>query len=484
MSIKENIGNRFINKVAIRFHMQNIDKNNKTLTLAKKRFEQALQNSTSATQDKVKAIINSFKKAPKSNFEWINFYCHTRLLLLSNDCQKILDEKIATIEKTELKEITQALTVNQKSINWKRTLFTSTQYSLLLVLTVWLWPQSKVNTSTAYATTIDNMSYDYSLGRDSEPDLSAQLLLKANSAKPLREEPYFLAHNSDDLDSSLVQQEQPRIERWLKKIRSDSKRSDIYNNSNIKRKTLTLGVIESILNPSEVSPSGAIGAFQIMPGLEGVYGSPEVLRDTIAENSACLPTFEKKQNRTVRTYKRLVNNQQHIDLLKFLKKEKIKRSSFWNQFAKQQRQIYTDIECSHWLASKYMENIEKTINYLPERQVEYFSVMAYNMGLENSKRLISAMKSEGLYIDPVTIINYISDKQFDKKISKMISKRLPHYSKRSQYKEVRRTVVRMKEARTYLARYLATKRVIQEQFNNPARYALAEKSSTNLEQTL
>ena len=74
----------------------------------------------------------------------------------------------------------------------------------------------------------------------------------------------------------------------------------------------------------------------------------------------------------------------------------------------------------------------------------------------------SKKKGKYPYYGASGIIDYIDDKAFEKKIKRMVHQNYTHYSKKNQAKEIRRTIKRMKEARTYLARYLVTKELLQQ----------------------
>lgn len=448
-----------------------VDSSNASLSLAIKRFEDTLATCPATIQDMARAIAREFNAKPCTQFEQVNFYCHTRLDLLKADCETRLRNKLDDIELAEAIAIKQSLQPKKRALSLMRGVIITAQCSLVMGLSIWLWPdnafvpKSKLDDMVSHTIEPNNAPLEIPEMRILNETIPALIAAHVNKPPVMpKNQLVFLAHNPRDLRSNKIQREKRRIKHWLRKIHNDPSRSRIYHHPNIDQKTLVVGIIESGLNPREVSPSGALGVFQIMPGLNGAYGNPALLRDIMVHNSACLPNFTglKKSSAAISAYEHLVKQRDHFGLLTFLKAQKRKRSSFWQTFKVQQKAIYTNVDCSQWIASRYMKNLEKSISALNPRQVEYLSVMAYNMGLENSKRLITAMKKEKLHINPHSIIDYIDDKAFEKKIKRMVHQNYTHYSKKNQAKEIHRTIKRMKEARTYLARYLVTKELLQQ----------------------
>jgi len=158
-----------------------------------------------------------------------------------------------------------------------------------------------------------------------------------------------------------------------------------------------LGVIESKLDATERSPSGAMGPFQDMGGLQGAFGDLKTV-EILAENNL-LPVIDQAEYNQIRAN---LENDVRMDrgtLLTFLINQRDANSSFWQKFVTEQSVLLTTPETAAEIAYFYLENLKIQVRERFEIEdpieVQNLAIMAYNSGFGNMRNLHKIMTESG-----------------------------------------------------------------------------------------
>ncbi len=223
-------------------------------------------------------------------------------------------------------------------------------------------------------------------------------------------------------------------------LRSDSRyRDDIA----------LLGIIESNLDPTAISHSGAMGPLQDMGGLQGAFGDPDTL-DSLAQ-AGLLPTIQNtKYNQIIKLLKRGVDIQRGT-LLDFLIVERKNNTDFWKDFLVQQKEFLTDSASATQIADLYLDDlILKAQATLPinddSLEALNFAVMSYNLGMRHLHTLRRIMNLNGVStFNTFTVLSFIERNDF-----KDILRQNNLSNLQNNYKE----------AQAYLARFIALQEIL------------------------
>lgn len=199
----------------------------------------------------------------------------------------------------------------------------------------------------------------------------------------------FTVPNTINYPPEIVAEEVDGMASRLQYTLSIPERRDLFETlwgDNRFRSTVALlGIIESNLDATAVSPSGARGPFQDMGGLQGAFGNPDLI-ETLAQNSL-MPTLENPE------YNRIITNLQsgvRMDrgtLLEFLITQRDQNTNFWQRFLSAQITLITNPVTAAEIAGYYLTSLETkaatNLNLTHPNEANHFAILSYNLGISH-----------------------------------------------------------------------------------------------------
>ena len=223
----------------------------------------------------------------------------------------------------------------------------------------------------------------------------------------------------------------------------------LRNNPDYRHDIALLGIIESNLDSSAISHSGAMGPLQDMGGLQGAFGDPDTI-DHLARTDLLPQIDQPVYNQIISKLKQGIRMQRGT-LLEFLIAERDGDTDFWQEFITKQQQKLTTPESAAQIADLYLDDlVSKAMNLLPINndplEALNFAVMSYNLGMGHLHTLRRLMTQNGIEtFNTYTVLNFIDRSDFRQILRDHNLGRLHN---------------NYQEAKSYLARYIALQEIL------------------------
>jgi len=308
--------------------------------------------------------------------------------------------------------------------------------------------------------TPENLSQQVSAAVETQIQINPTVPVTTSTAPeklqtPAFEEPFELLKQAA-YPSAVVSPETSQMNSRLQFVLNDPERRALFDtlrqDPRYRHDIALLGIIESNLDASAISHSGAMGPLQDMGGLQGAFGDP----DTVVQlaRADLLPQINNaRYNQIINLHKRGTEIQRGT-LLEFLIAERNAGTDFWKEFLSQQTALLVNAESAAQIADLYLDDlVEKADRSLPINgdplEALNFAVMSYNLGMGHLHTLRRLMNLEGVNtFNTHSVLSFIERDDFHDILRKNNLGELHN---------------NYEEAQGYLARYIALQQILHNQ---------------------